>query len=816
MKNRLAPILSLALSVGCAQAPDEVSRVTLGTFDVWLRGGGLAVARRDGTVLLESPAEAVGWRDASVEVKTAFGMYMFREQAPDWSRVAEVAVERFDEGRVVVRAGALTGTLEPAGDGVLRVTWRLVDDAGNRLAQRFRCAETDRFFGLGALVHGTEHRGEVIPSWISEQGVGKLRRANPYDGFPLKGDIHDTYLSVPFVASSRGFGVLLEDSRRAVWHLCPPEQSGEQGDRWTLEVWNNELRYLVIDGPDLRDVLRRLTAITGRPRQLPDWALAPWIDAVHGQDEVLAVAGKLRAERVPASAIWTEDWVGGEPKLGGYQPKYHWTPDATQYPDLEGLARKLHHRGFRFLGYFNPFIEKGRDQWDPAVKGGHAIRDDSGELLTFIGPLMAESTLPDLSRPATAAWVEGYLRKAAELGFDGWMADFAEWLPVEAKLADGSTGAEAHNLYPVLWQRLHRRLWDRLRPDGDYVFFVRSGWTGTGGIAPVVWAGDQQTEFGGLDGMASVVPLMVNAGMSGIPIMTHDIAGYSTYGEGVKPTDRELHYRWTELGAFSPIMRTHHGALGTNWSWDSDAATISHFRTYARLHTSLHPYRQALARQASKEGIPMVRHLVLHHADDPNVADIRDQYLLGPSLLVAPVLERGATGRKVYLPSIGANWCDFFTGERYSGAVSLSAAAPLERIPVFAPAGAIVPMLLTEVDTLDRASDKAVRDLDAAEEGGLAVRVFLGADGAFALAEGTSMTLLWTGPLGAPKALTVDGKSWPRCRSGETSNCWTASPGQLTAIVDSAKGFEVTGGGAFSFEVAGGTRARRYEVTFFF
>jgi len=801
------PLLPLMLLLACNPAPDAVERVSIGDHDVWLDRGGLAIARGDGSVLLESRLDGdggalpglVGWREAKAEIKMLFAMFLFDEQAPAWSRAGGLELRSISSDRVDLVADDARCTIETAGDGMLRVTWTLETGAANRLAQGFVCGADDHFYGLGALVHGTDHRGEVIPTWISEQGIGKLRRTNPYDGYPVQGDVHDTYLSVPFVLSSRGFGLLLEDTRRSLFHLC----TSKQPDRWAVETWNDRLQYLIIDGPTLPRVLERLTAVTGRPRELSPWALGPWIDAVHGQSAVLDVADRLRGAGVPASAIWTEDWIGGEQKLGGYHLKYQWQADPAQYPDLKGLAATLHGKGFRFLGYFNPFLEEGRPQWKEALQRGYTIEDAQGRPLAMDGPLMDQVSLPDLSRPEVASWVKGYLEGAVSLGFDGWMADYGEWLPPDARLGDGTDGMASHNRYPLEWQRVNRQVWDDRRPDGDYVFFVRSGWAGTGGLAPVVWAGDQQTEFGGLDGLASVIPLMVNGGMSGIPVMTHDVGGYSTVGPGVSPTTEELFLAWAALGAFSPIMRTHHGALADkNWHWDSSPATTAAFRDLAAIHTALYPYRRALNRQAAERGLPMVRHLALGYPTDPAVAAIADQYLLGPYLLVAPQVTAGASARKVYLPKQRGGWYGYYPDHaRFAGGQTHTVQTTFA---VFAPAGAVVPRLLTRVDTLDRSTDPSVKDLDDAEAGGLGIDVFLGADGGLILADGTRLTLVQSGATTTLTSVRVDGKP----RTVDVANR------RATVTVEATDGFEL-GGEGFSLEVSGAPRKRKFEVTLY-
>jgi alpha-glucosidase (family GH31 glycosyl hydrolase) len=744
-------------------------------------------------------------------------MYVFDEKAAPWEHAARVEARVLGPGRVALRAGDAEGTVEIVAEGVVRVSWTL-GSPRNRVLQSFHCDPRERFFGLGALSHGVEHRGETIASWVSEQGIGKKRRQTLLDGFPLQGDLHDRYLAVPFVLSSRGFGLLLEGSRRSRFHLCPGSGNGA-AERWAVEVSGSRLSYLVIDGgPEASalTVLERLTAITGRPRLPPSWAFGPWIDAIKGRAQVIATATRLRAEGVPASAIWTEDWIGGYPHLGGYHLRYQWSADPTLYPDLKGMTSELRSLGFRFLGYFNPFLEEGSSLWGEALAGDHAVLGQDGKPIVFADPSFKNTMLPDLTAPRTVDWLKSYLRAAVQgSGLDGWMADYGEWLPVEARMRDGTDGLEIHNLYPLLWQRAHREALDAVRPEGDYLFFVRSGWTGTGGIAPVVWAGDQQTEWGDLDGLASVISIMVNCGISGIPILTHDIAGYSS--QGVAPSSKELFFRWTELGAYSPIMRTHHGFVAAeNWRWDKDAETIAHFARYARLHVALFPYRYSLARQAAERGLPIVRHLALHHGDDPRAAREKTAFLLGPSLLVAPVLAPGASSRRVYLPA--GRWYELGSGELREGGREYEVSAPLGEIPLFAPAGGILPRFLSTVETLDRCPGCGLADLTAAERGPLALDLYLGRSGSLTLYDGSTISL--EGSLASPPAaLELDGVALPACATTAGVDCVaTRSARSSVLAIGPRTSFSIVGRSDDGRElcavrVQGGSAGRSYQVT---
>jgi alpha-glucosidase len=224
---------------------------------------------------------------------------------------------------------------------------------------------------------------------------------------------------------------------------------------------------------------------------------------------------------------------------------------------------------------------------------------------------------------------------------------------------------------------MNRAAAEAARPDGDWVIFSRSGWTGEQGVAQIVWIGDQEADWTERDGLPTVVPALLNLGLSGVPFVTHDIGGFSG-----GPRTKELFLRWTELGAFTPVMRTHEGlARVDNWDWDSDAETVAHFRRFARVHAALAPTWARLADEAVSSGMPLLRALGLVFPDDPESRRISDEFLVGDDLLVAPVLLEGATTREVYLPP--GVWFDVWTGERYDGGRRLSMPAPIGRPPVF-------------------------------------------------------------------------------------------------------------------------------------
>lgn len=198
-------------------------------------------------------------------------------------------------------------------------------------------------------------------------------------------------------------------------------------------------------------------------------------------------------------------------------------------------------------------------------------------------------------------------------------------------------------------------------------------------MSQVVWAGDQEATWDSDDGLQTVIPAMVSLGLAGVGYVTHDVAGFSG-----GPSTKELFQRWVELAAFTPIFRTHEGLRrAENWRWDRDAETRDHFVRFARVHRALAAEWMRLGAEHRATGMPIVRALGLAFPGDRAGYGVRDQYMLGDALLVAPVVTEGATSRQVHLPP--GEWVDVWDAtRRWTGPRDITVEAPIGRPPVFA------------------------------------------------------------------------------------------------------------------------------------
>ena len=656
-------------------------------FSFTLSDGTLVVVRGNGQLLVSRDGRDVFTMadDARPTVRTftesyagGVGIWSFGREG-ETARVTDTLVSAEQVGDTVVVAYAdaeatASVTAEISVDVPGQTTRILWTPGGtfDSVAIPLACDDEATFYGFGEQYNATDQRGEAFELLSSEQGIGRDPAVNK---LPLNGDAHTTYFPMPYWLDARGFGGLLTTPYRVDVDLC----ATDPGAAWLEAGSGDPLEAIVFGGPTVPEVLRQLGDRLGRPALPPDWAWTLWIGAQGGQQDVLDEVDALQAASIPVGVMWVQDWTGIRPNLdGGSGVEYRWLPDTTLYPDLAAMTADLHGRGLRFLGYANPFIDTTLEHHPQMEADGLLITNASGDTYDFVAP-NGLSSLPDFTNPAAGDYVRQYLSyMVTGYGMDGWMADFGEWLPLDATLADGSDAWAEHNLYPVRWHETSRQVMDEVRPDGDWVVFARSGYTGVHANAQVYWVGDQEATFSPYDGLPTVVPAMINLGLAGIPFVTHDIAGFSG-----GPSTKELFARWTELGAFTPIMRTHEGAnKDDNWSWDSDAETTEHFRRFALVHDALTPEIMAWAAEAAQTSMPIVRHLMLEFPDDADARTVSDQYMLGDALLVAPVTTQGATSRMVYLPA-GTPWFHVWTGDEYAGGQTVEIAAPIGSPPVF-------------------------------------------------------------------------------------------------------------------------------------
>ncbi len=702
----LTPTLLLVLAACAPEHP------VFGGLTVSVTEKQFSVKLKD-VALLESATTVapVATRVGKARYDMQYGSWKITDNPPTWNEGQRFAWDS-------VTAAAAKGTwkdssganvvslsVAEAGEGSLALTYTAANPATNRLSLAFRCDAADHFLGFGAQADAVDHRGHTVALWTSEPGIGKQVTDDEYpDLWFLVGTRHASSFGLPTWTSSRGYQGVVDSDARSIFEVC-----SKADDVFRIEVWSNSFTLYVFEGDPAKAVSRATASVLGRPLRPPPLAFAPWNDAIFGPAEVRRVAALLRQNHVPSSALWTEDFRGGRDESTGYRLIEEWDTDRTLYPQPEALAAELSAQGFSWQAYFNTFIVDETRIAAEAKAGGHLVGSPDGGAYFVSGVTFKPTGMADLSREATREWVKGYLRRALDVGFTGWMADYGEWLPHDAVLASGEDPLQAHNRYAREWAKLNWEVLAERAGDGTQrLFFSRAGWLGSNAVTPVVWAGDQRTSFQRDDGFFTVLPLGINLGLAGVSLYAHDIAGYQS---GTNPTStKELFFRWTSLGALTPVMRTHHGIdARKNWRLDSDAETLAHYTRWARFHIQLFPYLDGLSAEAEATGVPLVRALAMVAPGEPRAWTVSDEYVLGPSLLVAPVVDEGAVSRSVYVPA-GA-WVSWDGSQQVTGPTEVTVSAPMGELPLFVKKGACIPRLPARVETLLPAQPPTV-DLD--------------------------------------------------------------------------------------------------------
>ena len=358
----------------------------------------------------------------------------------------------------------------------------------------------------------------------------------------------------------------------------------------------------------------------------------------------------------------------------------------------EHIFAQLHKLGIHPLVYFRAYVGKhentthGGEDLSYAVEHGYVATTASGAPYLFEDPEDGLAAVIDFTNPAARAWWASRIDAAFDMGADGFMQDFGEQVLPGMHFHDGQTGLTMHNEYPVLYDRATRQAitaYARRHRGRTFFFFVRAGYTGDHGSAAFengTFPGDETTDWSHASGLASIIPDMLNRAIGGAYGYGTDIGGYLDVT--TPKTTKELFLRWAEAAALTPIFRLHGSAgAGTHTPWSFDAQTVRVYNGLSRLHLAAAPLIMSLWRTARRTGMPPTRPLWLASPGDSAAATQDEEFMLGPDVLVAPVVTQGATTERVYLPR--GCWRLEPRHHAYRGHRFVSVAAPLGVLPYF-------------------------------------------------------------------------------------------------------------------------------------
>ncbi len=585
----------------------------------------------------------------------------------------------------------------------------------------------ERIHGLGERFGAFSKNGQSVDIWNEDGGTAS----------------EQAYKNIPFFMSTAGYGVLVLDTGDVSF-----EVASEVVTRVQFSVTGDRLEYLLIDGPTPKDVLERYTGVAGRPPAVPAWSYGLWLTTSfttsYDEQTVTSFVDGMAERGLPLSVFHFDCfWMRG----------FHWTDfvwDPETFPDPEGMLRRLKERGLRICVWINPYIAQKSRLWEEGARKGYLLRtEDGGIWQTDLW--QAGMSLVDFTNREAVAWYQEELRRLLDMGVDCFKTDFGERIPVTGvRWHDGSDPVGMHNYYTHLYNHAVFDLLTEERGEGEAVLFARSATAG-GQTMPVHWGGDCESTYAS---MGETLRGGLSLAMSGFGYWSHDIGGF----EGTP--DPGVFKRWLAFGLLSSHSRLHGSdSVRVPWAFDEEAVEVT--RAFTHLKMRLMPYLAGVARDARAHGTPIMRPMVLEFPEDRSTWDLDTQYMLGPSLLVAPVFSETGVAH-VYLPE-GA-WTSLLTGQTVQGPRWTDEVHDFMSLPLYVREGTVLPWGAVEdrpdYDWSDRVTLRIIRPDD-----GMAADVCVPASESGVVAEDALFRVVCTGAelrveadSGRPWAVEVGGR----------------------------------------------------------
>ena len=704
---------------------------------------------------------ALGWTSGKVFFANLVdaGYFSFDSALDRWRDQLRVtaAHQTADRVELTLEAPGQAGCIQVSHQlrgAALRVEARLAHTTAAPRAWEvaFATPADEGFLGFGERFDRVDQRGLSLYSWSEEGGLAKGEGTPAGATNPWPNGQTMTYYPVPFFLSTSGYAFWLDTTWRNQFDLA-----SDRPDAWRAWHIGPSLAYeIYLPAPgDARpwplQAIDQFTAATGRPMIPPAWSFGPRRRINRGA--TVGGVPELQAMRDQKLAITVAD------------DTTHFLPDGNDLgheAELRAWTRSGADLGYKMVAYYNPYYST--DPQSPlaadiqkALSNNWLLKNADGspsDVWLISGKPLDVYTV-DVTAAEATAWFTGMFRRALDLGYSGWMYDFGEYVQAQVKTSNGLSGEQFHNQFPVLYQKAAHDALEAMAP-GDWYTFVRSGYTGASQYSPMVWSGDPDASFADAEGLPAQMRAGITASMSGVAHWGSDIGGFKCLTDGAQAADGELLARWIEAGAMSSNMHDEdacsggNGAKATIWSApDAQAA----WRSYARLHTRMQPYFVALAAEAHQSGAPVVQSPWLRHPERRELAPVGDTFYVGPSLLAAPVVARGARQRAIALPpGLFLDWREQALLDGGTGGVTVTVPAPLDKLPLLLVDGALLPLYDPTIDTLaPESSPTVIGPTDVADVYDV-VGLLSAATGraSFTLADGGTLSATYAGGLQAP------------------------------------------------------------------
>lgn len=489
---------------------------------------------------------------------------------------------------------------------------------------------------VGELVYGLGERfspfiknGQTVDIWNEDGGTGS----------------EQTYKNIPFYISNKGYGVLVNHPQKVSFEIA-----SEKVSRVQFSVEGEYIEYFIIGGASLKDVLKNYTALTGKPSLPPAWSFGLWLSTSfltnYDEETVTSFIDGMRERDIPLDVfhfdcLWMKEfeWCN-----------FKW--DERMFKNPEKMLKNIKSKGLRVCVWINPYIAQKSSLFDEGMEKGYFIKRENGDVWQW-DMWQAGMAVVDFTNPEATKWYQGCLENLIDMGVDAFKTDFGERIPTDVVYYDGSDPKKMHNYYTYLYNKAVYEVIERKLGKENAVVFARSATVG-GQKFPVHWGGDCTSTY---PSMAESLRGGLSFTLSGFGFWSHDIGGFEN---GCTP---DLYKRWTQFGLLSTHSRYHgSGEYKVPWVYDEEAVAVT--RKFTKLKCSLMPYLYRNACETAITGVPMMRAMVLEFENDETCNYLDRQYMLGDSLLVAPVFNN--TGDvKYYLPE--GKWTNILTNKVYEG-----------------------------------------------------------------------------------------------------------------------------------------------------
>jgi len=515
--------------------------------------------------------------------------------------------------------------------------------------------------GVGECIYGLGERftpfvknGQVVDIWNADGGTSS----------------EQAYKNVPFYISSKGYGVFVN------YPGCVSYEIGsEKVSRVQFSVPGEYLEYYVIGGADMKEVLENYTALTGRPALPPAWSFGLWLTTSfvtnYDEDTVTSFINGMKERDLPLHVFHFDCF---------WMKEYHWCDfrwDRRVFPDPRSMLKRLKERGLKICVWINPYIAQQSALFDEGMEKGYLLKKPNGDVWQWDlwQPGMG---IVDFTNPGACKWYSDKLKELIDMGVDCFKTDFGERIPTDVVYYDGSDPEKMHNYYTYLYNKVVFETLKEKLGEKQALVFARSATAGSQQF-PVHWGGDCTANY---DSMAETLRGGLSLGLSGFGFWSHDISGFEN------TATPDVYKRWTAFGLLSSHSRLH-GNASYRVPWLFDEESVDVLRFFTKLKCRLMPYLYSMACQASQKGLPMMRAMVLEFQEDITCRYLDLQYMLGESLLIAPIFnEEGKVS--YYLPK--GKWTNFLTGEVVEGACWRHEQHSYMSLPVMVRPNSIIPL----------------------------------------------------------------------------------------------------------------------------